>query len=137
MSHKYNESVTLEAIICPECGTVSGIPQSFIKTRMDDHRGFYCPNGHSQYFPGQWDSELEREKREAATLRERAIGAERAKQRAEASLTRYKKRAAAGVCPCCNRTVEQLAKHMKSKHQQFMQLQGIAKPKQLAEKVRG
>lgn len=32
---------------------------------------------------------------------------------------KLKKRASAGICPCCNRTVSQMARHMKSKHPEF------------------
>jgi hypothetical protein len=34
-------------------------------------------------------------------------------------VTRLKNRAAAGVCPCCNRTFAQLARHMATKHKGF------------------
>jgi hypothetical protein len=78
--------------------------------------------------------QMEREQREAATLRERAIVAETAQRKAENSIKRLKKRSAAGVCPCCNRTFKELANHMKSKHAQFRQLQGLEAPKQLSEK---
>jgi hypothetical protein len=33
--------------------------------------------------------------------------------------TRLRNRAKAGVCPCCKRTVSQLARHMASKHPDF------------------
>lgn len=33
--------------------------------------------------------------------------------------TRLKNRAAHGVCPCCNRTFQQLARHMSAKHPDF------------------
>lgn len=29
-------------------------------------------------------------------------------------------RAAAGVCPCCNRTFEQLGRHMTTKHPEYV-----------------
>jgi chemotaxis response regulator CheB len=37
-----------------------------------------------------------------------------------AQLTKTKKRVANGVCPCCNRTFKQLARHMKAKHPEFV-----------------
>ena len=53
---------------------------------------------------------------------------ERGREEAEASLqatkgvvTRLKKRAIAGVCPCCNRTFQQLAAHMAHKHPDYKQ----------------
>lgn len=37
----------------------------------------------------------------------------------KASKDRLKKRIKNGVCPCCHRTVSQLARHMKTKHPEF------------------
>lgn len=34
-------------------------------------------------------------------------------------LVRTKKRIGAGTCPCCNRTFQQLARHMKSQHPEY------------------
>lgn len=35
-------------------------------------------------------------------------------------VTKLKKRAANGVCPCCNRTFVDLARHMAGKHPTFL-----------------
>lgn len=40
-------------------------------------------------------------------------------QKAERKLATHKKRASAGVCPCCNRTVSQMARHMQAKHPDY------------------
>ena len=140
MSYKYTGTVTLETITCYLCAMVFAVPAEWKQFRRNDHASFYCPNGHGQSYLARSEAErlkidLEREQRQTATFRERAIGAERAKDKAEKSIDRLKKRAAAGVCPCCNRTFAQLTEHMKSKHPQFRQLQGLDAKKQLAEKV--
>lgn len=140
MSYKYNETVTLVTIECYSCAIVFAAPEEWNNNRCNDHKSFFCPNGHSQSYVAKSEAQkykeaLEKEQREAAMLRERSIVAERKQTRAENSLNRYKKRAAAGVCPCCNRTVAQLAQHMKSKHQEFRQLQGLTKRKELTETV--
>jgi hypothetical protein len=90
---------------------------------------FWCPYGHEQHFvAGETDEQrLRRERdnlkqqmarvedeknaalREAAT--ERAARAE-----AERKAKAIKRRAEAALCPCCNRSFSQLARHMKSKH---------------------
>jgi hypothetical protein len=135
-----NYTVTLEAISCGHCGIVFAVPVEWYNKRTEDHSTWYCPNGHRRCFVSESDTEkykrlLEQEQREAAALRERATVAEKAKSKIEKKLATHKKRAAAGVCPCCNRTVKQLAAHMKSKHADFMQLQGITPHRQLPEKV--
>lgn len=43
--------------ICGECGTVYAVPQIFIDERQNDHKAFYCPNGHERYFPQKSDEE--------------------------------------------------------------------------------
>ena len=44
---------------------------------------------------------------------------ERSHSATRGHVTRQKKRAAAGVCPCCNRTFKQLARHMERKHPNY------------------
>jgi hypothetical protein len=96
---------------------------------------FYCPHGHHNSFSDS--SELSRVKAKLAEQariateqaaraqreQERALQAEFAEQRAvnernavQREMKRLKTRAAAGVCPCCNRTFVKLAQHMKTKH---------------------
>jgi hypothetical protein len=123
---------------CYKCGVTFGMPDEYYQNRRNDHAIFYCPNGHSQYFSNE--SEAEKYKRlydQAAAnslgTREKLATLEREKQRLEAKFNQHKKRAAAGVCPCCNRTVAQLAKHMQSKHKGFVALQGVTVQKQLTD----
>jgi hypothetical protein len=37
----------------------------------------------------------------------------------KAQVTKLKKRASAGVCPCCNRTFSNMARHMAHQHPEF------------------
>jgi hypothetical protein len=78
------------------------------------------------------ESEVAREK--ARTDQAKADAAYQHKQRIEAEkslvatkgvVTKLKKRGAAGVCPCCNRTVKQMAEHLAEKHPEYVQEQGI------------
>ena len=45
--------------------------------------------------------------------------AERQAAAKRGQVTKLKKRAAAGVCPCCNRTFVELQRHMATKHPTF------------------
>jgi hypothetical protein len=38
---------------CYSCGVVFGMPEIFKENRLKDHRLFYCPNGHGQYYLGK------------------------------------------------------------------------------------
>jgi len=85
---------------------------------------FYCPNGHGQSYTESENTKLKREL-EAAEKRAReqqcrAFNAETALAVKEKEMKRHKKRSSAGVCPCCNRTVSQMARHMATKHPDFM-----------------
>jgi hypothetical protein len=57
---------------------------------------------------------------------EAAIDRERKSHAAtKGHLTRTKKRAASGVCPCCRRSFKQLRRHMQNKHPVYLAEQGI------------
>ena len=123
--------VDLETTSCSECGTTFAAPDVWLRGRRRDHATFYCPNGHGQHFPGK--SDLERAKAEAEALRGRLATArqdakfqreerervERSRAAVKGQLTKVKERVAAGVCPCCDRHFENLARHMGTKHPDY------------------
>lgn len=86
---------------------------------------FYCPKGgHTLRFQGESSAQkaarLERELESAKASRrfaETILANERIAN--SKKLKRIEKRAAAGTCPCCHRTVSQMASHMKTKHPEF------------------
>ena len=57
---------------------------------------------------------------ELARLADEAREANARAARAEAAAARLKKRASAGLCPCCNRSVGALERHMRTKHPQWV-----------------
>ena len=140
MSVTFQETVVMSKFECCRCGVCFAIPQKLENERRKDHQEFYCPNGHRQHFSQESEAERykrlwESEQRQTAEWREAKVGAERARDRAQKEIKRLKKRSAAGVCPCCNRTFSQLARHMASKHNEFLQLQGVTPPKALTGEV--
>jgi hypothetical protein len=121
----------LHTIICCSCHIRFAVPQSYWQACQDDSRfWFYCPNGHRQHFTTNDFDEIRRErdrlKQENARLNavaddwmNTATSAQRQVSAAKGQITKLKKRAQAGVCPCCNRTFSDLARHMQSKHKGF------------------
>lgn len=112
----FTESVTLEALTCSECGIRFAMPEWYVTTRRNEGGIFNCPNGHRQQFIEPEVVKLRRELEEKSraltaskceTLRER-----QEREKAERKLKRVKN----GVCPCCNRSFQNLARHMKTKH---------------------
>lgn len=110
---------------CAHCSIQFGMTKDFEVRRRKSHEPFFCPAGHPQSWKEESDEEKFRRERDIArqqiaraerdaALANRALAAEKAKA------SKVKKRASAGVCPCCNRTVGQMARHMKSKHPQFV-----------------
>jgi hypothetical protein len=104
----------------------------YVAARHSAEISFWCPYGHRQHFaPG--DTEEQKLRRERDRLKQQiaekddAISRERdlratAERRVSAQrgvVTRLRNRAAKGVCPCCNRSFENLRRHMTTKHPDF------------------
>lgn len=119
--------IKIETTECCACGIVFGVPSWFLKSRREDKKLFYCPNGHTLSYTESSSDILKREieklksdKHEVEIARwrlhdELTVRQEEVKK-LQASIKRRNKRIAAGVCPCCNRTFQDLANHMQSKH---------------------
>lgn len=107
------------------CGIVFAVPDWWEKNRRRDHTSWYCPNGHRQFFSAKTEQEKQIEALQAQV---RAADANRSYWHGEAErkslslratkgvLTRTRKRIAAGVCPCCHRSFQNVADHMATKH---------------------
>lgn len=110
---------------CWRCGVTIVMPQNLVSKRREDHESFYCPNGHSGYFPQKSDLEktrelLETERRWRIQERERHEREEKSLKSvataAKGQLTKIKNRVTNGVCPCCSRSFKNLQKHMLTVH---------------------
>jgi hypothetical protein len=124
-----HRSVELVTETCCACGILFAMPAELKKRALEqrDRLSFYCPNGHSQHYVGKSDGQLLREERERADRLRGELSSTRAERdhhwtERKKLCTRHhnmRKRIQQGVCPCCNRTFENLARHMKSKHPAF------------------
>ena len=121
----------LAVVNCCTCGMTFAMPGDFKQRRRDDHEWFYCPAGHEQHYAGKSDAE---KLRDELARKERALVWERSRRdmaQAEAkhmravanghkgAHQRTKNRVAKGVCPCCNRSFVNLAKHMSGQHPDY------------------
>jgi hypothetical protein len=120
----------LTAMNCPVCFIEYAIPKALADKRRAEGGYWFCPNGHNLHFsPSEIDTlraERDRLKQNAAYLEDRnrqlteaRNAAERQASAAKGRVTHLKNRAAAGVCPCCNRTFINLQRHMATKHAGF------------------
>lgn len=125
-------------IACSECGILFGVDARVRQRWVDDGAlHFHCPNGHSQHYTESTVSKLrkqleqerkalEDQKRQTQFAKDNATAERAAREHTERQLrsrkginTRLRMRIKHGVCPCCHRTVSQLARHMKTKHPHF------------------
>jgi len=125
----------IRSMACPNCGLVFGISVEFELNRREDHRSFYCPNGHPQGFYGPSTIEEERDaarqlaEREARRRRWAEEDAEYQRKQAEHArrsaaaykgwATRVRNRIKNGVCPCCNRSFSNVRRHMATQHPDY------------------
>ncbi|HWM26563.1 MAG TPA: hypothetical protein VNP98_17230 [Chthoniobacterales bacterium] len=128
-------TVQLVRISCGECGIVFGVPDDWYQKRREDHGNWHCPNGHIRRFICKSDAEIARDERDRAlrdaefqrSMRESAeanlasarhkVAAERG---AKTKLRKKLDRVSQGVCPCCNRTFQNLRRHIATKHPTFV-----------------
>ena len=119
---------TLVVLSCASCGIRFAIPQKMDAERRRDHKMFWCPSGHENYFP--WKSEAEKLRDELtreralrdqvqarADMMERRVELKERQVRArKAVATRLRNRIQKGRCPCCRSQFADLAAHMSRHH---------------------
>lgn len=111
------------------CGIHLAIPEDLYDYAHRHKTTVWCPLGHMFVWNDTTEKELEETRARLAQVRRREIATrdllrheERSHAATRGHLTRKRKqlvRVKAGVCPCCNRTFQQLARHMKAKHPDF------------------
>jgi hypothetical protein len=125
MSYAITRTIELVTDECCRCGIVFGYPKTWWERKQATGDGFYCPNGCSLVLREpdhvKLKKENERLQQSLSAAREEVNLARESTRRTEAKLSRLKKRAANGVCPCCSRTFQNLHRHMKSKHPEFVE----------------
>lgn len=123
-------SDTLVAIECGMCHIPFALPTSMHNSRKRDGKLFWCPNGHEICYSDSENQKLKDQlAREKANLK-RTLARETAVRdqlqateyhlRAEkGAKTKLKNRIAAGMCPCCRRTFQNVARHIEGQHPGF------------------
>lgn len=121
----------LETVECANCCMTFAVAGRFIRDRRDDHKGFYCPNGHTNFYNGKSEAEklkdqLAQKERALSFEQSRVADLRRSKEHVENQLrstkglvTKAKKKLARvdnGVCPECKRSFQNLRRHMETKH---------------------
>lgn len=121
---------TLDHVECYKCHVVFGIESRHRQRLLDDGGEFFCPNGHGQIYSRtttqKLKSKIEQLEAQVARERDRAKSAEqsadhfrKSRDGMKGALVKVKRRVAAGVCPCCTRTFQNLHRHMERKHPEY------------------
>lgn len=124
-----NVTASLSVVNCGKCGGTYAIAGRHVSWCREHGGGWTCP-----YCKCSWgyfgDTEADRLKKQVEQERNR-LASERAQHdqtkaalkyeqhrgsAARGLVTRIKNRVSRGVCPCCNRTFANLARHMGTQH---------------------
>ena len=120
MGLPFYSSIALTEIVCGHCGIKFAVPESWRAEKQETGISWYCPNGHCRAYTesdaAKYRRLLEEERQRHSNTLSRLNTTELTKEKFKKELARITKRVSAGVCPCCNRTFQQLARHMKTKH---------------------
>jgi len=120
---------------CPQdrCGVEFAVAEGYDARRREDHRTFYCPSGHSMSYLGKTEEQKQRERAERLqrqidareadirTEQRRLANERRSHAATKGQLTKAKKRAAHGVCPGCNRSFANVARHVAHQHPELVE----------------
>lgn len=118
-------TVALQAYVVKGCGHVVWLDANHVAEIQKSKASFYCSRcGNGNYFPGETEEErlkklLDIERKRTQWAERKATNAENKRRAEKAAKTRIKNRVAKGVCPCCNRTFENLQRHMTTKHPDY------------------
>jgi DNA-binding XRE family transcriptional regulator len=120
----FEQAVQFHVHECGECGVQFAFTEEFYRRRKEDRKTWYCPNGHPRHFTGPSEEsklrqELERKEQMLSAAQARAATAEQERQQVARAHKKMRERVMNGVCPCCNRTFQNLMQHMRSEHPDF------------------
>ncbi len=123
----YIEGIEFVIEYCCNCHIPFAMSRSFKDARLKDRKSFHCPAGHGQYYTGKSEEqklreELERKQGLLDAERGKAILLKNERDEITKAHKRMRTRVMNGVCPCCNRTFQNLMQHMKTEHADFGEL---------------
>lgn len=122
-------SGTLTVVTC-WCGMRHAVPEELYSFQRRQHENgrdvtvIYCPLGHTHIPAGEGAAaklrrQLERANQRAQAERDLREDTERRLAAQKGATTKARNRAAAALCPCCNRSFVQLRRHMSTKHPDY------------------
>ena len=105
------------------CGIALAIPANLKRNARNNGDAIYCPLGHKFSYRDSFKQQFTREREQHLATKEQYLATkdllkheERSHAATRGHLTRTKQRIGHGVCPCCRRTFQNVARHMQTKH---------------------
>lgn len=107
---------------CPVCGinyAVDSTVMNYKKGLPSGHENqkWCCPNGHELIFS---ENEADRQRRRAERAEQEQARLEDELRLSQLREKQLKRRAAAAVCPCCNRSFSNVSRHIRHMHPTFI-----------------
>lgn len=123
--------IQFHVVNCGECGGTYAINARYQRQKKEEGGFWHCPYCETGW--GYAESELKKLKKQLEAEKKRTQWAARARERAEeeaahqaarargfkGAMVKTKKRVGRGVCPSCNRSFENLRRHMETKHPEY------------------
>jgi hypothetical protein len=125
-------SGTLTVTTC-WCGIKLAVPDNLYRwARQSESNALYCPRGHTFVYGDSEEDRRKRVERQLAHERERRQAERELREHTEHRLraqkgatTKARKRHAAGVCPVCSRSFQQVRRHMATQHPDYDPAKGV------------
>ncbi len=112
-------TVNLFITDCGNCGVIFAMTNDYDDRRRSDGKTFYCPNGHPRVYRENDTTRLAKATARETHLKDQLSAATRNEEAARSELLRIRSRIAAGICPCCRRTFQNVARHIETQHPDF------------------
>lgn len=121
---KFVDGIEFVTVECCNCGMPFAMTEDFNTRRLNDHGWWYCPRGHQQHYTGKTEAQklkeqLDRRQRDLEAVQGQAIALKSQRDEVAKSYRKMRDRVKNGVCPCCNRTFQNLMTHMQTEHPEF------------------
>lgn len=102
------------------CSVMWAFTTDYYNSVRESHAWWYCPNGHRQHYTADNTAEqLRKAKARELALQDQLGASIREGELTRTALLRDRQRIANGVCVCCNRSFQNVRRHMENQHPDF------------------
>jgi DNA-binding XRE family transcriptional regulator len=124
------DGIEFVTVTCGGCNMPFAMTRQFYDKQRSSHGSFSCPAGCNRKFTGPTEEfrlrqEVERKESMLEAERARAAKAQQERDEIQRAHKRMRTRVMNGVCPCCNRTFQNLLNHMRTEHASELSLKNL------------